>query len=518
MAEPLVSVDPATGERIDEVEPTQPKAVEHAVARAREAQPAWADRPLEERLSILETFQRDLLDDRKAVARSIMREAGKPAVEAQVADVMPTLDMVRFLADHGADAIEGESFRMQNPMLMDRRSDVRLEPVGTVGIIAPWNYPLGIPGTQATTALFAGNSVVLKPSELTPLVGAGLVDRLHDAGVPEDVLQLVQGAGDVGAALVQAGPDKLLFTGSVETGRQVSQAAADRGVMTTLELGGKDPMLVLDDANVELATRGAVWAAFTNCGQTCSAVERAYVPSSLADRFVEAVVEATEALRVGPGSDPDTEVGPLIREDAVDRVEAQVEDAVEKGARIETGGERLPDLGERFYAPTVLTDVDAAMTVMTEETFGPLLPIQVVDDVGEAVELANDTSYGLTASVWTTRPERADEIADQLEAGTVTINDHAYTYAACETPWGGVKDSGRGRTHGRWGLEDVTRLKHVNHARGGRAASPWYYPYDEDLDRLGDEGLELLYGDKLAGVKVLPAFLRRFFGSHERDR
>ncbi len=517
MADPLVSVDPATGDAIDEVPVSTAKDVEQAVRAARNAQPAWADRSPDERLEVLERFQRSLLDDRLKIARAITREAGKPTMEALVADVLPALDMVRFIASHGKQTLDGERFRMANPLLIDRTSEVHRVPVGVVGIIAPWNYPLGIPATQAATALFAGNAVVLKPSELTPLIGAELVERLHAAGVPEDVVHLVQGAGETGAALVDAAADALVLAGSVETGRTVARQAAEHGVSLTLELGGKDPMLVLDDANVDLAARGAVWAAFTNAGQTCAAVERAYVDTSVAERFTERVVEATEALTVGPGSDPATEVGPLIREAAVDRVTAQVEDAVEKGATVETGGQALPDLGPRFFEPTVLTDVDSSMVVMQEETFGPLLPIQVVDGVDEAVELANGTPYGLTASVWTTRPDRGDAIARRLDAGTITINDHAYTYAACETPWGGTKASGTGHTHGRWGLEDVTELKHVNHARPGRAASPWYYPYDDDLGSLGDDGLEFLYGSKIEGAKVVPAFVRRFFGPHERD-
>lgn len=515
MDEPLVSRDPATGEPIGEVQPTQPKAVQHAVDTAREAQTAWAKRSLDERISILETFQRDLLDDRIEVAEAVTREAGKPTTEALVADVMPSLDMVAFLAKHGAATMQGERFRMENPLLIDRTSETKREPIGVVGIIAPWNYPLSIPATQATTALFAGNAVVLKPSELTPLVGADLVDRLHAAGVPENVCQLVQGAAEVGQALVEAAPDKILFTGSVETGRAVSQHANQVGTSATLELGGKDPMLVLDDANVDLAARGAVWSAFTNAGQTCAAVERVYVDPTVADRFTERVVEAAQRLRLAPGDEPGAEVGPMIRESAVERVQAHVEDAVEKGATVQAGGSAVPEMGPCFFEPTVLTDVDSSMVVMQEETFGPVLPIQIVDDVDEAVELANGTRYGLTASVWTTRPTRGERLADQLDAGTVTINDHTYTYAACETPWGGVKASGSGHTHGRWGIEDVTRLKHVNTARAGRAASPWYYPYDEDLERLGDEGLEFLYGSKIAGAKVVPSFLRRFFGSQE---
>lgn len=513
MPETLTSKNPATGETLDDVPITLPEAVPARMEAARSAQEGWSARPIKERLDVLDAFQRAILDDRHELAQMIAEEAGKPYREALVTDVLPTVDMVRVLKDQGAQALQGRFQRLDNPLLKDRKSRIDRVPLGVIAIIAPWNYPLAIPATQTATALFAGNTVALKPSEHTPLVGAALVERFHQAGVPEDALVLVQGAGDTGNALVEAGPEKVLFTGSVEVGRTVAETAAQNGAGCTLEMGGNDPMIVLDDANLELAARGAVWGAFSNAGQTCAAVERVYVEASVHDAFLENVVDLTETLTLGPGVDPETEVGPLIMDAGVERVEAHVQDAVSQGANIETGGTRGSDLGDRFYEPTVLSDVDASMLVMQEETFGPLLPIQSVPDASTALEEANASRYGLTGSVWTTRPDRGDALAARLNVGTVTVNDHAYTYGACETPWGGVKDSGSGVTHGRWGLEDVTRIKHVNKARANRATSPWYFPYDEDLERMGDEGLELIYGRKRVGIKALPASTRRLFGA-----
>ncbi len=510
MGQSLTSVNPATGETIDAVAIAGEDDVREALEAARDAQKVWGTRTPEERLGVLETFSDLVMDQRDNVASLITQEAGKPLAEARIADIMPTLEMTAYLGRHGEEVLSGERFRLANPLLMDRTSEIHREPLGVVGIISPWNYPFSIPATQILSALYAGNGVVFKPSEKTPLIGQRLVELLWEAGVPPDLVRLVQGPGEpTGQALAEADIDLLIFTGSVSTGKTVATEVASRLTPHVLELGGKDPMLVLEDANVELAARGAVWGAFTNAGQTCSAVERVYVHEAIADAFVEHVVEATQALRVGLGDQEGIDMGPLIDEAQLARVEAHVEDATAKGAQILTGGQRLKASGDRFYAPTVLIDVDHDMDVMVEETFGPLLPIMPISDDREAVELANATDYGLTASVWTADTRRAEAIAHELEAGTVTINDCVYTYAACETPWGGVKASGLGHTHGRAGLVAMTQTKHINKARGGRARSPWYYPYDHDLKQVTDDGLEFLYGSKLKGLKAAGATLRR---------
>jgi succinate-semialdehyde dehydrogenase/glutarate-semialdehyde dehydrogenase len=509
--------DPATGGRIGEVPRTPTDEVATAVERARGAQPAWRSAGRREREQVLDAFRRRLLDHRRELARAVSREAGKPEREALVADVLPALDMLRALDEGGADVLEGEDRRLANPLLKDRTSRVDREPVGVVAVIAPWNYPLGIPATQLVTALYAGNAAVLKPSEKTPLVAEALVDHLHAAGVPDDVVQVVHGAGEVGRALVEADPDHVVFTGSVAAGDDVAARAGRQRTPLTLELGGNDPALVLDDADLRLAARGTVWAAFANAGQTCAAVERCYVHEDVADAYLDAVAGIARDLRLGPGTEPDVDVGPLIDEAALERVLDHVDDAVDRGARVLAGGSRREDLGPTFLEPTVLADVPEGARILNEETFGPALPVRVVADEGEALDRANDTEHGLTASVWTTRPERGDRLADRLETATVTVNDHACTYAACETPWGGIKASGVGLTHGRWGLAALTRPKHVNHARPSRRASPWYFPYDEDLERLADEGLELVYGRLRAGVRAIPAALRRWFWTRGRD-
>ena len=310
---------------------------------------------------------------------------------------------------------------------------------------------------------------MLKPSELTSLNALQLASLLHQAGVPKDVFQVVVGDGSAGSALLNAQIDKLVFTGSVGTGKRIAQAAAARLLPVVLELGGKDPMLVLDDADVDVASSGAVWGSFANCGQACLSVERCYVHRRLYETFLDACVEKTKRLRVGSGMDPQTEIGPLIYERQLRNVETHVEDARAQGARVLTGGTRLPQLGPNFYAPTVLADVSHAMHIMREETFGPVLPVMPFDTDDEAIRLANDSDYGLAASIWTRDRARGEALARHIQVGTVMVNDAVACFGISEAPHGGVKASGMGRTHGRFGLEEMVRIKHVDSDRLAQA-------------------------------------------------
>lgn len=478
-ARKVVAANPATGEVLREFECADAVEVQKTVDRALVAQPAWQDLGVRKRLAIIEKFQQLLNERKQHVARVITSEAGKPVAEALLTEILVVLDGARFLLEETYGFLREQPLPHGNLATKAKSGRLIREPYGVIGIISPWNYPFSIPSTETLAALATGNAVVLKPSELTPLSALELASLLHDAGVPEGVFQVVIGEGPAGAALIESGIGKLIFTGSVATGRRIAQTAATRLLPVVLELGGKDPMIVLDDADVDVASSGAVWGAFVNAGQACLSVERCYVHRSIYNSFVAASVVKTKRLRVGNGGDSDTDVGPLIRERQLHTVERHVEEARSRGARLMTGGERLPSLGSNFYSPTVLADVTHEMLVMREETFGPVLPITPFDSDAEAIHLANDSSYGLAASVWTRDRTRGEKIARQIKAGTVIVNDAVSCFGISEAPHGGVKASGIGRTHGRFGLEEMVWIKYLDADLLPGTKKPWWYNYGD---------------------------------------
>jgi succinate-semialdehyde dehydrogenase/glutarate-semialdehyde dehydrogenase len=398
-----------------------------------------------------------------------------------------------------------------------KRSRFAYEPLGVVGVIAPWNYPWSIPFGEVAFALMAGNGVVLKPSELTPLVGQRIQDTFERAGLPEGLVRTVHGDGAVGQALVESSVAKIFFTGSVEVGRRVGMACASRMKGSVLELGGKDPMIVCSDANLLNAISGCLWGGFANAGQTCAGIERVYVERAVADRFVEGVVQGAKALTVGDPMDWDTEIGPMVSREQLDIVRSLVDDAVAAGATLRCGGQReLPGMnGAGFYAPAVLTGVTHDMRIMREEIFGPVVPITVVDSLDEAVALANDSDFGLGASVWTMNRPKSERLARRLDAGMVWANDHMYSHGAASTSWGGVKDSGLGRSHSKFGLYECVNVKLMSW-EPSRTRDFWWHPYDESIGRGLHASAQLLYGrdsDKAAalrrGVRPLMRLVRK---------
>jgi acyl-CoA reductase-like NAD-dependent aldehyde dehydrogenase len=510
-ARKVTSSNPATGAVLREFECTSQAEVQAAVTRASLAQPAWDELGIRKRIAVLRRFQNLLHQKKSEVAQLVTREAGKPYVEALLTEVMVVLDTARFLIENAYRLLRDEPIPHGNLAMKTKSGRLLRQPYGVIGIISPWNYPFSIPATQSLAALVAGNAVVLKPSEFTSLSAIELESILHAAGVPKEIFQVIPGDGATGAALMEtatshtvtsdavlsgAGIDKLMFTGSVPTGKRMAQAAAANLLPVVLELGGKDPMLVLDDADVEVASSGAVWGAFVNAGQACLSVERCFVHRSLYQPFLEACVRKTKGLRVGNGTDSDTDVGPMIHERQLRNVESQVEDARSQGARVLVGGKRIPELGPNFYAPTVLADVTPAMRIMQDETFGPVLPVMPFDTDEDAIRLANQSEYGLAASVWTRDRARGEALASRIQAGTVMVNDAVSCFGISEAPHGGIKASGTGRSHGRLGLEEMVRTKYLDSDRLPGLPKVWWYSYGKAFTRQMEGLLDMQFSQR----------------------
>ena len=495
----IISTNPATGQRLAELECATQEAVHEAVRRARKAQPAWQALPVSERVAVLKRFQRKLSEQRGQLAQLISREAGKPTVEAMTTEVLVVLDAAEFCIRNAHSFLRDEPLPHANLAMKTKRGKLVREPYGVIGIIAPWNYPFSMPATETLAALVTGNAVVLKPSELTPLIALELQKLLLAAGLDPDLMQVVVGAGPVGAALLESDIDKVVFTGSVATGKRVAESAARRLLPTVLELGGKDPMIVLDDADLDVASSGAVWGSMVNAGQTCLSVERCYVHRSVYDKFVELCRQKIEKLRVGEGLGSEVEMGPLINERQLRTVEDHVNDAVARGARLLVGGRRMTELGPNFYAPTLLADVTHEMRIMREETFGPALPIAPFDTEDEAVALANDSDFGLAASVWTGDRKRGEALAARIKAGTVMINDAISGFGIAEAPHGGFKQSGIGRIHGKLGLAEMVQVKYVDVDLLPRMPKVWWYGYGASFQLQMSGFIDMLFGSRLAG-------------------
>ncbi len=512
----ISSINPTDLSIIGEVAVVKKKEVDNAIQHARKAYRSWKQLSYEERAEYLLRLKDVILNRFDEIVLLVTREMGKPIAEVLPTDIFPALEALTYLALHAEKLLADERVDYYSRLLLNKRGYTMYEPLGVIGIIAPYNYPIAIPITQIATALIAGNTVILKTSELTPFVGLKLAEFFREANFPEGCISVLTGDAQTGQLLVESDVDKIIFTGHTETGRKVSNITAGKIRPVTLELGGKDPMIVLTGANIERAIRGAVYGAFINAGQSCCAVERVYVMRDVAERFIEGVVEQVRTLTVGDPMQPDTEIGPLVDEEQRSNVATHIADAVNKGARILIGGTRPEDMAGYFFQPTVLTDVNHSMLIMQEETFGPVMPIMVVSNVNEAIQLANDSRYGLSASVWTMDVNMAMDVAHEMEAGTVTVNDLLFTFGAMECAWGGTKESGIGRTHAVQGLRDVCNVKHISFDRGKRHTKAWWYPYDEEYQEFMRLFIMSEYSDDIrtrfkSGSELL-AHWRRIFG------
>ncbi len=499
----IVSYNPATGAEVGRVKVTSEEEVRAAVERSREAFHMWKKTSYAERRQLIMKAREVILADIDGIAHLISSESGKPFGEAIAMEIAPVLDLMQYFARKTENMLTPKRIGIGLYTLLGRYSKIVYHPLGVVGIIPAWNYPLSIPLGEAVMAVMAGNTVVIKPSELTPFTGLKIGEIFEKAGAPANLVQIVSGDGRTGAALVDAAPDKIMFTGSVATGKKIAEAAAKDLTSVVLELGGKDPMIVFEDANLELASSAAVWGAFCNAGQSCSSVERLYVQESVAEKLTKLIVEKTRMLKQGSGDNESVSVGAMSSERQLKIVEDHVEDFRREGARIEIGGARrsgdtpVPTeaasasehfstasggedksvLAPLFYEPTVISGATNEMRAMQEETFGPTLPIATFKTEEEAIRLANDSEFGLTASVWTGDYTRGKRVAEQIEAGSVCVNEVLYTHGIGQTPWGGFKNSGRGRTHGREGLMELVQPQHIHVNRVALLPDAWWLPY-----------------------------------------
>ena len=453
----ITVTNPATLEKVIDIPVTTPQELAAAAARARLAQKDWARLSFRERADALYCFRERLLDEAERFAEVLTSETGKPRGDAFGVELIHVCDSISYWARNAEKFLADESV---TPHLLKTKAAYSIYvPMGLIGFIGPWNFPFVLTIGETIPALLAGNAVLIKPSEVTPRSALFGAEVWREAGLPEGVLQVVPGFGETGSQLIDA-VDMICFTGSVATGRKVAVKAAEQLKPCSLELGGKDPMIVLRDANLERAANACVWGGLVNSGQVCLSVERVYVEEPIYDRFVKLVEEKIRKVKQGPSREM-VDIGSMTFPPQLDKVERHVSDAVAKGAKVLAGGRRNPNLPGLFYEPTLLVNVTHDMEVMRDETFGPVIPIMKVRDEEEAIRLANDSPYGLGASIFTRDAEKGRAIARRIEAGGICVNDCLVHFAVTELPMGGVKESGLGRRHGSEGIRKFCVQKSV---------------------------------------------------------
>jgi acyl-CoA reductase-like NAD-dependent aldehyde dehydrogenase len=512
----LISRNPATGETIKELEMTPLESLPAIFARAREAQVAWGALAPKKRAFYLLLLRETLINRVDEIAELISKENGKPRFEAMANELFPCVDMLTYFGKHTRRLLRDKPLKLT--LMKHRRSYLNYWPLGVVAIISPWNYPFLLPMGEIITALAAGNAVIFKPSEVTPLIGLKIQELCEEAGFPANLIQTVVGDGQAGAAIIRQKPDKIFFTGSVPTGKRIMAAASEQLIPVNLELGGKDAMIVLADADIDFATSAALWGGFSNSGQVCASVERLLVHESIAEHFADVLKAKLAQLRQGPshltgrGEAGTNDLGAITFERQKFIYDRHIAQAREKGARFIAGGE-YSDSSRRYLTPTLVTGPGIeSLDIYNEESFGPVLALTTFRSVSEAIQKANHSPYGLLASVITKNIALGEEIARQLQVGTVTINEVTYTAGLGETPWGGVKDSGFGRSHSEIGLYEFCNVRHIHKPRSRLFIfkSPWWFPYTPYQHAMFRELFNLYRRSWFDKLKAVPMVLWNF--------
>jgi acyl-CoA reductase-like NAD-dependent aldehyde dehydrogenase len=498
----ITSINPATLEPLGEVCLATEEHCREAVEAAKNAFTLWKDTPGHIKRQVFKNAKQILLRKSVEIATLITEEHGSPMPESLSMEIWSAAEALDYYAHCTDKNLSPQKMRSRVVLFLHKSNAFHFAPLGPTFVISPWNFPFLLPMLDVISAISSGNTVILKPSTSTPLTASKIGEVFMEAGLPAGVLNIVNCKVPQAEKLITH-PDiqNILFTGSVSTGKRVMELASQNLTNIVLELGGKDPMVVLKDADMERAVTGAVWAGFMNCGQSCGSVERVYVDHDIAEEFTARVAKYTQQLRVGNPMEPEIDMGPMTTKSQLSVVKEHIEDAKTRGAKIICGGTSFNSLPGYFIQPTVLTGVDHSMKIMTEETFGPVLPIMTFADPEEAISLANDSSLGLTASIWTRNKKMAKSLANRLETGTVTVNDHMSSFAEPGAIWGGVKQSGIGRSHGHFGQLDLMNIKYISFDFKKKRKLAWWFPYDEAMASFMNKSITLFHGNRI-GTKL----------------
>lgn len=480
----IKSINPATLELNGEVQETPIANIPEIFKKARSIQNQWRKIPLMERATIVSQVISHVVDEFNEISLLISKEVGKPPSEASTNEVYVSIDST-FNYYSTVEEIIGQEERIPLGFYesLDKESIILHKPIGVILVIGPYNYPFSIPFEQIVQSLMAGNAVIFKPSSETPLVGKKIQEIFDKIDIPKGLMQTVFGSGSSIGNILIDNSDKVIFTGSTETGKKIMKRAADSLIPVSLELGGKSAMIVLPDANIERAVRAAQWGCFSNSGQVCASVKRLFLHEDIYDKFLRKLVEITKQMRQGIPTDFNIDIGAMINEEQLRKVDEMVKIGIKEGAKLLTGGRRNPNLKGYFYEPTIFANATNKMQIVQKEIFGPVLVVLKFKTDEEVIEMVNDNPYGLTSSVWTQDIEHGRKIAEEINTGTMMINEAVYTFALASTPWGGNKQSAIGRSHGKYGFLEATRPLHIN---TDKSVYPdmWWMPYDETTDNM----------------------------------